>query len=128
MKRVLLIALLASLAIVPSANDLSGADDRLETLVGLLSYAPKPDVSICFCGSFRLDTEAVPGECYLVSDSIDLSAFAGQRVLVYGKPFSGLCSGTLARPCGYFEVRKIVSLAGTGVAIASWGIVKTIYR
>jgi hypothetical protein len=119
---------LASAIIVPRAADLSGAGDGAETLVGLLSYVPKSDVSICFCGSYRLDPEALPGEYYIVSDSIDLSAYAGQRVLVYGKSFSGLCSGTLARPCSYFDVRKIVPLARTGVAAIDWGILKSIYR
>ncbi|MFA4948853.1 MAG: hypothetical protein WC674_10165, partial [Candidatus Krumholzibacteriia bacterium] len=66
--------------------------------------------------------------CFLVSDSIDLDAFAGQRVLVYGKSFSDLCSGTLARPCSYFDVRKIVPFTSTGIAVVDWGFVKSIYR
>jgi hypothetical protein len=128
MKRFLLLAFLASVMIVPRATDLCGADDGDDTLVGLLNYVPAPDVSICFCGSFPLSLESSLGECYLVSDSIDLWAFAGQRVLVYGKSFSGLCSGTVARPCGYFDVRKLVPLTRTGVAGVDWGFVKSIYR
>ena len=128
MKRLLLLAFLASILIVPRATDLSGADGATETLVGLLSYVPEPDVSICFCGSYRLDPETLPKGYYLVSDTIDLGAYAGQRVLVYGKSFSGLCSGTLARPCGYFDVLKIVPFTLAGTAVVSWGLVKSIYR
>jgi hypothetical protein len=128
MKRSLLIAFLLSVMIVPRATGGSGADDGAEMLIGSLSYVPRPDISICFCGSFRLDLEASPGECYLVSDSIDLGAFAGQRVLVCGKSFSGICSGTLALPCSYFDVRKIVPFARAGTLSVDWGSLKTIYR
>jgi hypothetical protein len=128
MKRLLLLVFLVGIMIVPRATALSGAANGGETLVGLLSYVPEPDVSICFCGSFRLGLEASLGECYLVSDSIDLDAFAGQRVLVYGRSFSGLCTGTLARPCSYFDVRKIVPFTRTGTIAVDWGSVKMIYR
>jgi len=128
MKRFLLLVSLAGVMLVPGATDLCGADDGDTTLVGLLGYVPAPDVSICFCGSFPLSLESSLGECYLVSDSIDLHAFAGQRVLVYGKSFSGLCSGTVARPCSYFDVRKIVPFTRTGVAAIDWGMLKAIYR
>jgi hypothetical protein len=128
MKRLVLLAFLAGVMIMPRATNLSGADDGGETLVGSLSYIPEPDVSICFCGSFRLDLEPSLGEYYLVSDAIDLGAFAGRKVLVYGKSFSVICSGTVARPCSYFDVRKIVPFARTGVVDVDWGILKSIYR
>jgi hypothetical protein len=128
MKRLLLLAFLAGMMIVPRATALSGADGSGETLVGLLSYVPEPDVSICFCGSFRLNLDFSLVDCYLVSDSIDLGAFAGQRVLVYGRSFSGICTGTLARPCSYFDVRKIVPLTRAGTITVDWGSVKMIYR
>jgi hypothetical protein len=128
MKRLLLLAFLAGIMTISRTTALSGSGDDGETLVGLLSYVPEPDVSICFCGSFRLSLEASLGECHLVSDSIDLGAFAGQRVLVYGRSFSALCTGTLARPCGYFDVRKIVPLTRTGTIAVDWGSLKMICR
>jgi len=128
MKRLFLLVLLAIVASLPTSTGRSRADDGSGTIVGFLSYIPVPDVSICFCGSFRLTTEASPKECYLVSDSIDLGAFIGQRVLVYGKAFSGICSGTLARSCSYFEVEKIVALTRAGTLDITWGFVKGTYR
>jgi hypothetical protein len=128
MKRLFLLVFLAGLLNMLIPNGLSGADGGAETIVGVLSYVPAPDVSICFCGCFHLSADASFEECYLVSGSIDLSEFVGQRVLVSGRPFSALCSGTLARACSYFEARKIVVLARAGVTDADWGAVKMIYR
>jgi hypothetical protein len=128
MKRLLMLAFCACAVFLPRGADPSAADEGVETLAGTLSYVSEPDVSLCFCGSFRLSVEASLGECYLVSDAIDLGAYAGQRVLVYGKSFSGLCSGTVARPCSYFDVRKIVPFTRTEVVAVDWGFVKSICR
>ncbi len=103
-------------------------DGSSEAIAGVLTYIPEPDVSICFCGSFRFVTEAGFKECYLVSSTIDLAVFDGQRILVFGRSFSGLCAGTLARPCSFIEVEKVVALSRAGVARIDWGIMKTIYR
>jgi hypothetical protein len=103
-------------------------DGSSEAIAGVLTCIPEPDVSICFCGSFRFVSEAGFKECYLVSNTIDLGAFDGQRILVFGRSFSGLCTGTLARPCSFIEVEKVVALSRTGVARIDWGMMKIIYR
>lgn len=128
MKWLVSLSLFTCLVSLTIPGALCGADDGPVTILGALSYLPRPDVSICFCGSFLLATEAPPKECYLVSDSIDLAAYTGQRVLVQGRSYSGLCSGTLARPCSYVNVRTIVSLTSAGVEHLDWGTVKTMYR
>jgi len=128
MKRLVSLSLLTCLLSLTIPGALYGADDGPVTILGVLSYVPRPDVSICFCGSFLLTSEAPLTECYLVSDAIDLAAYTGQRVLVQGRSYSGLCSGTLARPCSYVDVRKVVSLTSTGVEHVDWGTVKTTYR
>jgi hypothetical protein len=120
--------LLTILAIVVAQGALPDAGHAADTVIGVLSYQPAPNLAICFCGSFRLTVEGALKECYLLSDLIDLREFDGQRILVIGKSFSGFCSGTLERPCNFMDVEKVAVLSRTGVAGVDWGALKTIYR
>jgi hypothetical protein len=126
-KAILVLAILValSLSLVPVEGVL--ADDEPEVVVGVLKYIPKPDVSICFCGSFRL-AAAASGDWYLTSESIDLSGFDGARIMVFGRASSAICEGTLARSCSYLRVEKIVPVTSAGTAVVDWGLVKAIYR
>lgn len=117
---------LALAACLPAAELLAGGEP--DVAIGVLEYAPKPEISICFCGSFRIVTGAERKDCYLTSDAIDLSQFIGARIMVSGKGYSAICEGTLSRSCSYMSVEKVVPLTSAGVVSVDWGLVKMIYR
>jgi len=122
-------AVILSIAAGPiSAGAAELAGGETEPVLGVLGFIPQPDISICFCGSYFLATGSSSKDCYLVSNSIDFAEFVGRRILVYGKSFSGICQGTLARPCAFYDVEKIVALSSTGAADVDWGSIKMIYR
>ena len=85
-------------------------------------------MALCFCGSFLLDVEGVSQDCYLLAEGIDLRELDGERILVFGKAFSGFCAGTIVRPCSFVDVEKVVVLSRTGVKGVDWGTLKMIYR
>jgi hypothetical protein len=128
MKKTRVLAFLAILAIVSFQTVLFAVERESESLVGVLSYIPAPDMSICFCGSFPLAVEGTGQVCYLLTEGIDLREFDGDRVLVLGKIFSGFCAGTIERPCSFVDVEKVVVLSRTGVTGIDWGALKMIYR
>jgi hypothetical protein len=129
MKATFVLSVLAALALVLIPAKPVFAQDESEVVVGTLKYIARPDISICFCGSYRVATEAGYEDRYLTSESLDLSQYVGARIMVYGKPYSAICSGTLARSCSYLSVEKIVWLtSSTGVAAVDWSTLKMIYR
>ena len=128
MKAAFVLTLLITLSLLLASVGAVLAENELEVIVGVLKYVPKPDISICFCGSFRLAAAALSGERYLTSESIDLTEFVDTRVMVYGKAYSAICEGTLARSCNYLRVEKIVPVTSAGTAVVDWGFVKAIYR
>jgi hypothetical protein len=113
-------------ACFPAVELLAGGEP--DVAIGVLEFAPKPQISICFCGSFRIVTGAEKKDCYLTSDAIDLSRFIGARIMVYGTAYSAICEGTLVRSCSSMSVAKVVPLTSTAVAPVDWGLVKMIYR
>jgi len=121
-------AFLAVLAAVSCATAPAHAERESESIVGVLKYIPAPDLALCFCGSFLLDVEGVPQDCYLLTEGIDLRELDGERILVFGKAFSGFCAGTIVRPCSFVDVEKVVVLSRTGVTGVDWGTFKMIYR
>jgi hypothetical protein len=121
-------AFLAVLAVVSCGTAPAHAERESESVVGVLTYIPAPDLALCFCGSFLLDVEGVSQDCYLLTDVIDLREFDGERILVFGKAFSGFCAGTIERPCSFVDVEKVVVPSRTGVTGVDWGTLKMIYR
>lgn len=65
-------AFLAVLAAVSCGTAPAHAERESESVVGVLTFIPAPDLALCFCGSFLLDVEGVPQDCYLLTDAIDL--------------------------------------------------------
>ena len=119
---------LAVLAVVSCGTAPAHAERESESVVGVLKYIPAPDLALCFCGSFLLDVEGVPQDCYLLTDVIDLRELDGDRILVFGKAFAGFCAGTIVRPCSFVDVEKVVVLSRTSVTGVDWGTLKMIYR
>jgi hypothetical protein len=105
-----------------------GDDNRLEQALGILEYTSRPEISICFCGSFYLIGEKGVISNYLISDEIDLTQYIGKKVFVTGKPFTGVCEGTLALPCDYLLVEEIVLKSSTATADSDWGSIKLYYK
>lgn len=99
-----------------------------DVLVGDLSYAAPPEISICFCGSYLLSSDVGSKAAYLVSESIDFAPFVGLRITVHGRSYTGLCSGTLARICDYFAVEKIAAAVRADSEGSTWGAIKSLYR
>lgn len=117
-------ALLAAAALSAA---LPRAGAASETLAGELRYTPAPEVSICFCGSYLLASESGTKDVYLVSEAIDLMPFAGRRVTVRGRSYTGLCDGTLALYCDFFAVEKIAVAASADADGSTWGAIKSLY-
>jgi len=46
---------LAVLAVVSCGTAPAHAERESESVVGVLTYIPAPDLALCFCGSFLLD-------------------------------------------------------------------------
>jgi len=128
MKKTWAFVVIVMLAVVSFRGALFGAEQASETMVGLLTYTPAPDLSICFCGSFALAVEGSIHVRYLLTDAIDLREYDGDRVLVTGKAFSGFCAGTLEHPCSFVDVEKVIVLSRMGVSTVDWGALKMIYR
>jgi len=112
----------------PDGADTCAADSVKILTEGLLTFIPKPEISICFCGSYYLEGNDGSKGYYLVNEEIDLSPFVGKEVRVVGHPFSGICQGTLALPCDYLSVRYICGVSALGDSSPSWGLIKTFYR
>lgn len=119
----ILLVLLPFIA-VPDVVCSPEADVSLGTLV----YIPPPDVTICFCGSYHLVGEEGFTSYYLLPGTIDLTPFIGQKVLVRGRAFTGICQGTLALPCEYLVVEKITTQSIWGTTETNWGGIKKVYR
>lgn len=98
-----------------------------DSSLGLLKFVPEPELTICFCGSYLLTGEETFDDCYLFSDKFDLKLFIGKRILVTGRRFTDICSGTLAMPCSYLMVEKIVEQLSWGTEESTWGAVKSLY-
>lgn len=109
---------------VPDVMGCTGADVSLGTLV----YIPPPDVTICFCGSYHLVGEEGFESYYLLPGTLDLTPYIGQKVMVQGRAFTGICQGTLALPCEYLAVEKITTQSRWGTTESNWGEIKKIYR
>ncbi|UCF05009.1 MAG: hypothetical protein JSV33_13970 [bacterium] len=99
-----------------------------DTTLGNLRYFPPPEVTICFCGSYYLLGEEGFSSYYLVSDKHDLKLFIGKRVIVTGRKYTDICTGTLAIPCDYIKVESIIQDLSWDTEESSWGAVKSIYR
>jgi hypothetical protein len=112
----------------PDGADACVADSVNILTEGLLTFTPKPEISICFCGSYYLEGEDGFKNYYLVNEEIDLELFVGKKVRVVGHPFSGICQGTLARPCDYLSVRDICGVSALGDSSSTWSHIKMFYR
>jgi len=109
---------------VPDVVGSSGADVSL----GTLEYIPPPDVTICFCSSYHLVGEEGFESYYLLPGTFDLTPYIGQKILVRGRAFTGICQGTLALPCDYLVVEKITAQSIWETTESNWGGIKKIYR
>jgi hypothetical protein len=96
--------------------------------VGVVVFTAPPDITICFCGSYRLQAEKDLISYYLASDHIDLSKYVGQRVTVTGRPFATTCWGTLLRTCAFLNVESVETLAPLATEPGTWGRIKSLYR
>jgi hypothetical protein len=98
-----------------------------EMSIGALEFTPPPEVSICFCGSYRLVPEKGYAEYYLAAEGIDLAPYIGRKIEVSGKPFLKPCSGTLYMDCPFLKVTNIEA-APTPTEQSTWGAIKALYR
>jgi hypothetical protein len=99
-----------------------------DTTLGHLKYFPPPEVTICFCGSYFLLGEEGFDSYYLTTDKYDLKLFVGKRVIVTGRKYTAICTGTLAHPCDYIQIESIQQDLSWDTEQSSWGAVKSIYR
>ena len=95
---------------------------------GNLKFTPAPEITICFCGSFFLSPAEGFKPFYLVSDEMDLVAWAGQDVRVAGRQFSAPCMGTLFQMCQFMWVREIGERGPTDTEPATWGAIKKLFE
>jgi len=94
---------------------------------GTLKFTPVPEVTVCFCGSFFLSPAEGYKPFYLVSDEIDLTAWAGQDVHVAGRQFAAPCHGTLLVMCQFMVVSEIGERTPADTAPSTWGAIKELF-
>jgi hypothetical protein len=102
----------------------TGADD---TTVGVLGYTAPPDLTICFCGPYRIEPDRGFAAYYLTSASIDLSAYVGKKIQVSGTSFVKACTGTLLVECPFLMVMEVDSTPMPSQS-STWGMIKALYR
>jgi len=124
-----MIALACLAAAASSAEEVSYNEESSIVLAeGMLGFIPKPEISICFCGSYRLERENGSEVCYLVNGGIDLSPYIDKRVRVIGRQYSAVCEGTLAGLCSYISVSDIWITSAVESYPSSWGVIKALYH
>jgi hypothetical protein len=131
-KKLFVLSLIVAFCAPAAAERASAAsqddENRLHQALGMLDYTARPEISICFCGSFYLEGEKGFKSYYLVSQEIDLAKYIGKKIFVTGRPFSGICEGTLALPCDFLFVESIVLQSNTATITCDWSIIKMSYR
>jgi hypothetical protein len=108
-------------------STLETSGDR-DTSRGILQFFPVPDLTICFCGSYRLTvSEEKYKAYYLLSDRIDFSQFIGKNITVSGKIYSAPCEGTLFYLCPFLIVDEIQENIPAASEDDTWGTIKALY-